>query len=138
MARPLVGAIVGAACGVAGSVFLGQVAGEQNFVATTMPGAIALGALLGWCVGRLGRLRLLAALSLGPLAAFCNAPLSGFVDWAAGDPMHLGVRHGPLGTISDGLLGAMILSRLIFLVGLVAGIAVFFATRQSKTKTIER
>ncbi len=91
-----------------------------GILGVTMPGAVGLGALTGWAVGRLGRHRLPIAFALAAAATVANAALSGFIDWAAGDPAGV-IAHGPLDGAVTGLLGVAILWWALAPLALVVG-----------------
>jgi hypothetical protein len=114
-------------CGVAAAVGLGFLGGDV-MAKVCLPGAVALGALLGWCAARLTtRWRIAVMMALGLAAAVANAALSGVVDWAAGDPMHLH-EHGAIHFAAVGLIGVVVLWWAVVPIGLAAGALVGLAT----------
>ena len=114
--RPLLGALIGAASACLFGIFY-----QGAMVLVCMPGALALGALLGWCGGRLrSRGRLPAMLALGLACAVGNAPVSGVINFALGDPMRLH-EHDLSGHVAVGLIGVYVLWWMVLPIGLVAG-----------------
>jgi hypothetical protein len=120
------GLATGALLGAASAFGLSWVV-DQRMLGPCLPGAVVFGALLGFAASRLAwRGRIAALMPLGVAAAVSNAALAGAINYAAGDPMHLGARH-LLDGVAYGLLGVFVLWWMVVPIGLAAGALVTFA-----------
>lgn len=96
------------------------------YALVALPGAVALGASLGWLLGRGCVRKRLPTMGLGLLAGFVNGGLGGVINAVSGNPCGLGD-----GSVGWGLLGGAVLFVVLWFICAPLSIAVALLIRRS-------